>query len=195
MRRPRLRAALLLVVAAALAGIGLLVSRNVTARRPRTIADLGADFLPRVAQRIQNFRRAKVKNGRTVWEITAKDAQYFEPEQAIVVVEPHLTVFLDDGAREATVSGAEGRLTLDGQELATVTLRGGVTLRLDDLELETEEATYDRARDLITSAAPVTIRAPTVELRGRGLEVQVGPQQVRILADVHTTLRSHAARS
>lgn len=191
MRRSRLRAALLVVVAAALAGIGWQVSRSVSSRRTHTLADLG-DFLPQAAQRIQNFRRAKVEKGRTVWEITADDAQYFEDESAIVVVQPMLRVFLREDGRAVTVRGAEGRLTLDGRELAAVTLRGGVTVQLDDLELQTAEATYDHARDLITSPGEVTVHGRTVDLRGRGMEVSVGPQQVRLLGDVHTVLRSDA---
>src|SRR5262245_66592141 len=114
MRRIRLRAALLLVVATALGGIGYLSSRNVIARRARTLEDLGKDFLPQVAQRIQNFRRVKMENGRTVWEVTAKDAQYFEQDNQIVVVEPDMTFFMDEGQREAHVSRVEGRIRLDG---------------------------------------------------------------------------------
>jgi len=191
MRRTRLRAALLLVVAAALGEIGYLVSRNVAARRTDPLRALGQDLLPQVAQRIQNFRRVKTKNGRTVWEITAKEAQYFEQDNQIVVDEPRMTFFLRDEQRQAHVQGKEGRITLDGREVLTVTLQGGVVVRLDDLELMTEEATYDRTRDVITSAAVVTVRGRTVELRGRGMEVDVGPQHVRLLEDVHTTLRAH----
>jgi LPS export ABC transporter protein LptC len=195
MRRTRLRAALLIVVAAALGGIAYLTSRSVTARQALALKELGKDLLPQVAQRIQNFRRVKVENGRTRWEITAKDAQYFEHEGLIVVLEPRMTFFLDEGQREAHVSGAEGRIALDGREVRSLTLRGAVAVRLDDLELETEEATYDRARDLITSPALVTIRGRTLQLSGRGMEVEVGPQHVRLLDDVHTTLRTDAARS
>jgi LPS export ABC transporter protein LptC len=191
MRRPRLRAALLIVVAAALAGIAVQVSRSMTGRRTHTLAEL-KDFLPEAAQRIQNFRRAKVEDGHTVWEITARDAQYFERENAVVVIEPRLRVALRESGREATVHGAEGRLTLDGRELVGVTLRGGVTVRLDDFELETAEATYDRARDLITSSSEVTVRGRTLQLHGRGMEVQVGPQQVRLLGDVRTVLTTEA---
>jgi len=57
MRRTRLRTALLIVVSAALGGIGYLVSRNVVAHRAHPLEELGRDFLPQVAQRIQNFRR------------------------------------------------------------------------------------------------------------------------------------------
>jgi LPS export ABC transporter protein LptC len=195
MRRTRLRAALLLAVTSALIGIGYLTSRSLLERRPQTWADLGKDFLPQVAQRIQNFRRVKMENGRTVWEVTAKDAQYFEQDSQIVVVEPRMTFFLEGGRREAHVTGSEGRIMLDGRELRSLTLRGSVAVRLDDLELQTAEATYDRERDMITSPTLVTIRGKEIELTGRGMEVDVGPQHVRLLDDVHTTIRRDAAAS
>src|SRR5262249_21741341 len=117
MQRTRLRAALLLVVGAALLGIGYLVSRNVVAHRGNPLAELGADFLPQVAQRIQNFRRVKVEHGRMVWEINAKDAQFFEAENQIVVVEPKVTFFMKEEGRQAHLRGNEGRITLAGHEL------------------------------------------------------------------------------
>jgi LPS export ABC transporter protein LptC len=194
MRRTRLRAALLLLVTVAAVGLGYLVSRNVAARRIDPLRALGEDFLPQVAQRIQNFRRVKVENGRTVWQITARDAQYFEQTGEIVVREPEMTFYLDEN-RQAHVAGAEGRLMLSGRELQTLTLSGSVAVRLDDLELNTEEATYDRGRDLITSPTTVTLRGRTLEVRGRGMEVEVGPQHVRLLEDVHTVVRTDAANS
>jgi LPS export ABC transporter protein LptC len=195
MRRKRLRAALLFVVAAALGGIGFLVSRSVVARRGDPLRELGADFLPQVAQRIQNFKRVKVEKGRTVWEITAQEAQFFEKTNEIVVRQPRMRLFLKDGHRECWVSGAEGSLLLDGRELRGLTLRGGVDVTVDDMQLQTDEATYDRAKDLITSDDPVTIRSPTLEVHGRGMEISVGPQHVRLLDDVHTTVHSNASRS
>jgi len=195
MPRTRLRAALLVVVAAALAGIGWQVSRTVGSRRARTLADLGSDFLPTVAQHIRSFRRVKVEKGRTLWEITARDAQYFDKQNEIVVREPQMTFYLADGQRRAHVSGSEGRLVLAGRELRSLTLRGDVTVKLDDLEVQTGEATYDRARDLITSPGPVRLRGRTLDVSGRGMEVDVTPQHVRLLDEVRTVLRSDAATS
>ena len=195
MRRKRLRAALLLVVAAALGGIGYLVSRNVAARRTDPWRELGADFLPQVAQRIQNFRRVKVKDGRTVWQVTAKDAQYFEKSNQIVVREPRMTLYLEGSRGEAVIAGDEGHLVLDGKDLQSLTLRGKVSLQMDEMELDTDEATYDRAQDLLTAPGQVTIRGRTLEVQGRGMRVNVGPQLVHLLDDVRTVVRSDAGKS
>src|SRR5256712_4964227 len=175
MRRTRLRAALLIVVGAALGGIGYLVSRNVLAHRANPLAELGRDFLPQVAQRIQNFRRVKVEHGRMMWEITARDAQFFEQENQIVVLEPRVTFFMKEEGRKAHLKGAEGRITLDGHEMRAVTLRGGAAVQLDDPEPETEEATSARPHDPITSSGDVTIHRRRPDARGRGMEVQAGP--------------------
>ena len=193
MRRRRLRRVLLIGVLMALGGIAYLVSSSMSARLdPVRVA---ADLLPQVAQRIQNFRRVKVKDGRTVWEITADEAQYFEDDNQIIVHEPRLTFFMKDGDRPCRVSGSEGKLSLDGREIDSVTLGGGVSVELDELVLETNEATYDRERDLITSPGAVTVRSRSLEVRGQGMEISVGPQQLRLLGDVHTTVRSDAATS
>ncbi len=195
MRRTRLRTALLLVVAAALGGIGYLVSRSVSARRVDPLREVGRDLRSQVAQRIKNFRRVKIERGHTVWEITAKDAQYYDETHQVVVQEPRMTFFLDDGARTTRVEGAEGHLVLDGQEVQSLTLRGGVRVDFDDLRVDTDEATYVRTRDVITSPSPVTVRGPTLEVTGRGMEIDVGPQQVRLFGDVRTTLRHEGTRS
>jgi LPS export ABC transporter protein LptC len=195
MRRTRLRVALLVVVAGALSGIGYKVARSVLSRQVHTLRDLGVDFLPEVAQHIRDFRRVKVENGRTVWEITAKDAQYYEKTNQIVVREPRMTIYLSDGTRQTRISGSEGRLTLIDREIRDLTLRGGVVVEMDDLRLDTSEATYDRSRDLITAPGAVTIRGRRLDVKGQGMEVEVGPQNVRLLRDVHTVLSQNDAAS
>ena len=127
--------------------------------------------------------------------VTAKDAQFYEKRNEIIVREPEITFYIEGGNRKTLISGREGHLTVDGRELRSVTLIGNVSVLLDDLTLETEEATYDHARDLITASGPVTVRGRQLDLRGLGMEVKVGPQHVRFLRDVHTIVHSDAAAS
>lgn len=196
MRRSRLRAGLLVVVAVALVGIGYQVWRNVLERAPRSLEELGVELLPEVAQHIRNFHRVKVKNGRMEWEIKADDARYFEKENAIVVRAPELGIYTEAGVLQAWLTSDEGRLVLASkEEISTVVLTGSVVLWLDDMELRTDAATYDRQGDLITAPGAVTISGRDMDVHAQGMKVDVTPQRIHLLDDVHTVLRSDAEQS
>jgi len=197
MRRSRLRAGLLVVVAMALTGIGYRVWRNVAERTPRSLGELGVELIPEVAQHMQNFHRIKVKNGHTEWEIKADDAQYYQKQGEIVVRVPEVTIYTEEGVQRAWLTGKEAHLGLvdDGKEVGSMELRGDVVLWLDDLELRTETATYDRDRDLITAPGAVIITGRTMNVNADGMEVDVTPQHIRLLENVHTLLKPNAAGS
>ncbi len=137
MRRSRLRAGLLVVVAMALTGIGYRVWRNVAERTPRSLGELGVELIPEVAQHMQNFHRIKVKNGHTEWDIKADDAQYYQKQNEIVVRAPEVTIYTEQGVQRAWLTGKEAHLGLvdDGREVGSMEIRGDVILWLDDLEL------------------------------------------------------------
>jgi LPS export ABC transporter protein LptC len=200
MRRTRLRAGLLAVVLLLLGGIGWQVWRRVSVHGPKALERLGEELLPHVAQHIRNFRRVKVKEGKTVWEITADDAQYSEESSEIVVTHPQVTLYLDDGKRQAKLTGREGRLFINandrsGRDLQSVALNGEVVVWLDDLQLRTEHATYERALDRITIPDDVTIVGTRMDVKARRMEVDVTPQLVRLQGDVRTVLRNDAAKA
>ena len=197
MRRSRLRAGLLVVVAMALTGIGYRVWRNVAERTPRSLGELGVELIPEVAQHMQNFHRIKVKNGHMEWEIKADDAQYYQKQNEIVVRVPEVTIYTEEGVQRAWLTGKEAHLGLldDGKEVGSMELRGDVVLWLDDLELRTDTATYDRDRDLITAPGAVTIIGRTMNVDADGMEVDVTPQRIRLLENVHTLLKPNAAGS
>ena len=197
MRRSRLRAGLLVVVAMALTGIGYRVWRNVAERTPRSLGELGVELIPEVAQHMQNFHRIKVKNGHMEWEIKADDAQYYQKQNEIVVLVPEVTIYTEQGVQRAWLTGKEAHLGLvdDGKEVGSMELRGDVVLWLDDLELRTDTATYDRDRDLITAPGAVTITGRTMNVNADGMEVDVTPQHIRLLENVHTLLKPNAAGS
>ena len=197
MRRSRLRAGLLVVVAMALTGIGYRVWRNVAERTPRSLGELGVELIPEVAQHMQNFHRIKVKNGHMEWEIKADDAQYYQKQNEIVVRVPEVTIYTEQGVQRAWLTGKEAHLGLvdDGKEVGSMELRGDVILWLDDLELRTDTATYDRDRDLITAPGAVTITGRTMNVNADGMEVDVTPQHIRLLENVHTLLKPNAEGS
>ena len=196
MRRKQLRAALFLVVACAVGVVGYQTVRSMAVRKIKQGASaLGEKLKAEVAQQMKNFKRIKIENGRTVWEIEADEAEYMQNASEVVVKGPKVTVHLQDGEHNAIIAGTEGRITLDGTEVKHVELHGTVTIHYDDLELTTDVATYDQVHDIVSAPGAVMLKGRTVEMHATGMEVDVQPQRVRLLADVQTVLRSSDAAS
>jgi len=145
------------------------------------------DLLPAVAQRIEDFHRVQVRDGRKEREIVAREARYFDEREQVVVREPWLRVYLRDG-RSVGVKGEEGTVSLAGKELDSVELAGDIRVTLADYEVRAEYARYDRHRDVISAPAMVSITGGDIEARGGGLEVDVRAQRLRLQRDVHMTL-------
>jgi LPS export ABC transporter protein LptC len=186
--KARLRFVIVLAAIGLVAGIGILVGRTLWQHAESELAQHGLDFLPEVAQRIQDFHRVHVRDGQKVWEIAASEARYFDEEQRIVVRDPMLRLFLHDG-RSVGVKGNEGTVSLDGKELRSVELVGAIEVTLPDYVVRTEYAEYDRAADLISAPGVVQISGNDLDVQGGAMEVEVGVQRLHLSKDVIMTLR------
>ncbi|MEO8603591.1 MAG: LPS export ABC transporter periplasmic protein LptC [bacterium] len=185
--RSRLRLFIALVLVAALgAGAWLLVRGAAERRRAAASRDL-LDILPDVSQRIQNFHRVKIEDGRKVWEVSAAEAQYREGEGVVAVRQPSVALFLRDG-REVSMRGTSGTLFLAGKELHRIEVDGAIDVQLGEYALTTEHASYEADRDLVLAPGAVQIRGKGVELQGEGMEVEIGPQRMRLTQRVQMTL-------
>jgi LPS export ABC transporter protein LptC len=184
----RLRLLVIGVVIALLGVIGLLIGRSLLTQWREEAAQTGFDLLPQVAQRIQDFHRVKTQDGRKVWEVAAREAQYVDDEHAVVVSEPLVRLYLKDG-RALGLRGHEGRVSLDGRELRTVEVLGGVAVEFSEYTVRTERAVYERADDRISSSQPVEIVGRALQLRGERMEVDVGEQRLRLFRNVTMTLQ------
>jgi LPS export ABC transporter protein LptC len=185
--RTRLRwlgVALLVVVLAAGAW---LLKGDFDARRRAEQTRTVMEVLPNVAQRIQNFHRVKVDNGRKVWEVSAREAQYLENEEVVVVDAPVLEVFFKDG-RTVSLRGHAGKVFLKDRELRRVELEGEIEMGLDEYSLHTDTVNYDAESGVITAPGQVRIAGTDFELTGERMQVNVADQQLALSARVKTTL-------
>ena len=185
--RTRLRWLVVAVLAVVLGAGTWLLQRDFAARRRADQARALVDVLPNVAQRIQNFHRVKVDNGRKVWEVSAREAQYVENEQVVLVEAPVVEVFLQDG-RTVALRGASGKVFLAERELQRVELRGNIDMQLGDYAMQTEEASYEAERGVIIAPGPVRISGSGFELQGERMEVNVAAQQLMVSERVQTTM-------
>ena len=185
--RSRLRLLVGVLLVAILGGGVWLLWRDAAARRAAERVAATVDVMPDVSQRIQHFHRVKVEDGRKVWEVEAREAQYREGEGVVMVLDPVVALYLADG-REVSLRGTRGTVYLDGRELKRVEVEGAIAVQLGDYSLTTDRATYEAARDLVIAPGLVHIRGGGLEAEGQGMEVEIGAQRLRLAEQVHMTL-------
>ncbi len=186
--RKRLRTAVAGSVILLLLAIGLLVGRSLWQQRQQDWVPNQLELIPGVSQHIRDFHRVKVQEGRKVWEVSAQDAQYVDEDKTVVVRDATMELFLKDG-RVVGLSGEEGRIVLDGREVARVELNGNIEVRLADYTVRTARATYDQRRQVISAPGRVEISGHDVQLQGDRMEVQVDTQRVNLRQHVTMQLR------
>jgi LPS export ABC transporter protein LptC len=186
--RRRVRVLLGVVMIAVVGAVGIQLARSQWAQHLRSLRTRELDFLPQVAQRIQNFRRVKMDGDKKVWEVAAREAQYFEEERQVVVDEPEVQFFVKDDQGVVSVKGKQGKILLDGREMDRVDLDGGIELRFRDYLVKTDHAFYQRVDDAVVSPGAVLVTGDGLSLSGDRMTVEMGSQRVRVEGKVRTIL-------
>jgi LPS export ABC transporter protein LptC len=186
--RRRVRTLLGFVLVLAVGAVGVQLVRSQWAQHLRSLRSRELDFLPQVAQRIQNFRRVKMEGDRKVWEIVAREAQYYEEDHQIVVDGPEVNFFVKDDQGVVSVKGKQGKILLDGREMDRVDLEGSIELRFRDYLVKTDNAFYQRVDDTVVSPGAVVVTGNGISLNGDRMTVEMGSQRVRVEGRVRTVL-------
>ncbi len=180
------------LVAALLVG-GIIYHLAVTVRRQhhndRLIEKMATDVVPEADQRLQNFRRVLVRDGKKVWEITSRQAQYFETSGEVVVDAPEVSLYLNDGEVIAIRCG-EGRLRRgkDDKDISQIELKNDLEIQVGDFSLRTQEALYDSEHNTISSPGAVQITSRGLVVEGQGYTVDVADKRLMLNSDVRTTV-------
>jgi LPS export ABC transporter protein LptC len=183
----RLRRFVIVTVVLLLVGGGTVLVRTLWRQREAALEQQLLDLLPEVAQRIQDFHRVKVEDGRKVWEVAAREAQYYEAEGVVVVYEPLVSFYGKDG-REVGLRGREGKVFLGGHDLDRVELNGDIRVSFGDYAFATETARYERSGDHIVAPGAVEITGRDFAIHGAQLRIHVPSQRLTLGADVRMTL-------
>jgi LPS export ABC transporter protein LptC len=173
--------------------VGVQLARSQWAQHLRSLRTRELDFLPQVSQRIQNFRRVKMEGDRKVWEVAAREAQYFEEDKQIIVDEPDVTFFVKDGQGVVTVHGDKGKILLaDGREMDRVDLEGDIVLKFRDYVVKTDRASYQRSDDSVVSPGTVYVTGNGLAVQGEQMTLEMSSQRVRFASNVHTVVQHTA---
>jgi len=186
MRKP-LRLFILLIVLVSVGTIVTLAGQAIWRQKQAELVAKGLELLPGVMQRLQNFRRVKVIDDRKVWEVAAKDAQYYEAENMVLVRGAAIHLYLEDG-RSIGMEGSEGRVYLEGKDVLRVELTGGIEVTMADYKVRTDAAVYDQGRELVSAPGPVEITGTGVDVTAQGMEINLATKRLRLLSQVAMNL-------
>jgi LPS export ABC transporter protein LptC len=188
MQRAQLRLMVVTLAAASLVWIGYHVAEVLKSQR-HDVVGRAPGLYPEAAQRLEDFQRVKVEDGNVVWELSAREAHYFADGDRAVVQQPEM-VFYEDGVEKARLASEEGNISFNGTDLQSVEMRTSVRVEGAGYVVETDNATYERERDVIVAPGAVRIVGDRLTLVGSKMEVGVSTRRLTLLGDVRVTLAS-----
>ena len=145
------------------------------------------DYLPESALRLKEFHRAKIEDGRKVWELFGDEASYFKEQKEALIKKPRF-YYYDKKGEVAETKGNEALLYLNEKELERMELRGDVQVTFQGYILKSEEANYLPAKDQIVLPNRTTVTGEGIELEGARMEVEIQDKKVRLIRAVKSRI-------
>ncbi|MGE5061895.1 MAG: LPS export ABC transporter periplasmic protein LptC [Betaproteobacteria bacterium] len=145
------------------------------------------DYLPESALRLKEFHRAKIEDGRKVWELFGDEASYFKEQKEALIKKPRF-YYYDKKGEVAETKGNEALLYLNEKELERMELHGDVQVTFQGYILKSEEANYLPAKDQIVLPNRTTVTGEGIELEGARMEVEIQDKKIRLLRAVKTKI-------
>jgi LPS export ABC transporter protein LptC len=170
----------------ALVGLGWVLGRTMSEQQAVVSKPSEAELQPDVSQRIQEFRRVKVKDGHKQWELTAHEAEFFTDKGEVEITGPKLAFFGGDG-RNVEVNGREGRVFLTDGNVQRIELSGGIDVTVGDYFVQTEKAIYFENINSIAAPGEVHLKSSEIVLTGQAMLLDLGSQKAMFTNGVQTT--------
>jgi len=145
------------------------------------------DYLPEAALKMKDFHRAKIEDGRKIWEIFGDEASYLKDQKQAIITKPRF-YYYDKKGETAETTGDVARIYLNENELEKMELQGAIQVTYQGYILKSEEAVYLPGKQRITLPTKTTIISNGFELHGSSMEVELEEKKMRMLRDVKTKL-------
>jgi len=188
MRKIR-RALLLAVIFLSLGGVAFKVTNVIDKMRKDVVKNPVAvlDALPESTLHIKDFHRAKIENGRKVWELFGDEANYLKDKREALIKKPRFLYY--DKKDEALETSAEtAHVFLNEKELERLELKGGVRVAMKGYVLTSESANYLPAKEQILLPSRTLVAGEGISIEGASMEVEVEGKKIRMVRDVKTKI-------
>ena len=184
------RLILLLAIFFSLGGVGYKVAQTLWQQRLREIQKnplKALDYLPEAALKMKDFHRAKIEDGRKIWEIFGDEASYLKDQKQAIITKPRF-YYYDKKGETAETTGEMARIYLNENELEKMELQGAIQVTYQGYILKSEEAIYLPGKQRIILPTQTTIISNGFELHGSSMEVELEEKKMRMVRDVKTKL-------
>jgi LPS export ABC transporter protein LptC len=188
--RGRTRLVLLVVIFLSLGGVAYKVAESLWIMKAEEIRKnplKALDHVPESQLQIKDFRRAKIENGRKMWELFGDEANYFKEQKEAVIKKPRFYYYNKNG-ETAETTGDTARLFLNDKELEKMQLQGGVQVTYQGYVLKSEEATYFADTGRIVLPQRATVAGNGLEVEGSRMEIEMEVKKVRLVQNVKTKI-------
>jgi LPS export ABC transporter protein LptC len=188
MRKSR-RTILLLAILLSLGGVGYKAAEFVQRVQKEIKKNplKALDYLPESALHMKEFHRAKIENGRKIWELFGDEASYFKEQKEAIIKKPRF-YYYDKKDEVVETTGDEAHLYINEKELERMELRGDVQVSFQGYLLKSEEANYLPAKDQIVLPNRTTVVGEGIELEGASMEVELEDRKIRLVHRVKTKI-------
>ena len=173
-----------------LGGVGFKIAQTIWIQKIREIKKnplKALEYLPESALQMKNFHRAKIEDGRKVWEIFGDEANYFKEQKEAVIKKPRF-YFYDKKGETATTIGEVAHIYLNETEMEKMHLQGAIEVTYQGYVLKSEEAIYSPAKQQITLPSKTTVVGAGIEVQGSSMEVELDDNKIRLLRNVKTKM-------
>lgn len=188
MRKVR-RTILLLAILLSLGGVGYKVTEFVQ-RAQKEIKQKPLkvlDYLPESALHMKDFHRAKIEDGRKIWELFGDEASYFKEQKEAIIKKPRF-YYYDKKGEVAELTGDEAHVYINEKELERMELRGAIQVTFQGYVLKSEEANYLPAKDQIVLPSHTTVVGEGIALEGSSMEAELEGKKIRLVHRVKTRI-------
>jgi LPS export ABC transporter protein LptC len=188
MRKTR-RILLLTVILLSLGGVAYKVAdvmrqvKKVDVKNPIAILD----SLPNAVLHIKDFHRAKIENGRKVWELFGDEAHYLKDKREALVSRPRF-LYYDKKDQPAETSAETAHVFLNEKELERLELKGGVRVAMQGYVLTSESANYLPAKEQISLPSRTQVVGEGISIEGSSMEVELEEKKIRMVRNVKTKI-------
>lgn len=184
-RRGLLLAAILLSLGAVTYKVADVVQKMKKIDSKKPIVAL--DALPDTLLHIKDFHRAKIENGRKVWELFGDEANYLKDKRQAVIKKPRF-LYYDKKDETAETSADEALVFLNEKELERLELKGGVRVAMKGYVLTSETANYLPAKEQIFLPSRTLVAGEGISIEGASMEVELESKKIRLVRDVKTKI-------